>query len=123
MIVTGLKNILNDTLISTNNRNMSSFITVGKVMSADETSNKCTVWHKNRMGEMQATEDMVVDLRNGDQWFPNEGDVVLIDVTQMPGVILHQYTDNYAADVRAKKKLEKDVLMDNTVSTYGGSIL
>lgn len=119
-----LKDLLNEKVVSPAFRaGNTTLITVGKVISADEVNNKCTVTYKDSQGKVITVSDMMVDLRNHDQWFPNPNEVVLINATNTPGVVLHRYTENYAADIRGDKKLVNDISADSDSSLFGGSIL
>lgn len=95
--------------------------TVAVVTKADEPNNVCSIQFLDRDGKKRDIRSAQVALSNKD-WFPNEGDTVLIDVDgSRNALILQQYTEDYNKDVRNKRAIRSDV-MPSGDGTCGGTI-
>lgn len=118
-----LKNALTDNVVTPATRANMGTKTVAKVIAADERSNRCSVRYLNKDSRAVVNTDVMVDLRNGHNWFPKNGDLVIYDMSGSSGTIVSMYTEDYAGQVRGKKKLENDKLPDGEASVVGGSIV
>lgn len=95
--------------------------TVAVVTKADEPNNVCSIRFLDRDGKKRDIRSAQVALSNKD-WFPKEGDTVLIDVDgSRNALILQQYTEDYIKDVRNKRAIRSDI-MPRGDGTCGGMI-
>lgn len=118
-----LKNALTDNVVTPATRANMGIKTVAKVIAADESSNRCSVRYLNKDSRAVINTDVMVDLRNGQSWFPKINDLVIYDMSGSAGMVVSMYTEDYAGQVRGKKKLDNDKLADGQVSIVGGSII
>lgn len=95
--------------------------TVGKVLASDESSNLCEVEYVNTSGSKQKLKNVMVDLRNTD-WFPEEGETVLLSLSGKSGLILSKYTEDYNKDIGNARQTKNDNSNDGADWCCGGSL-
>ena len=64
----------------------------------------------------------MVDLRNGQTWFPKPGDIVTYDQSGDSGMVVSEYTDDYSK-IKGALGLTLDVLADGPIGLVSGAIL
>lgn len=96
---------------------------IALVTEADEGTNLCNVSFSNQVtGAREDKVDVPVDLRNHQAWFPQKGDVVLLDNSSKTGMIVSLYTESYS-EIRSNFSLTQDILADGSTGLCDGSIL
>lgn len=119
-----LKQKLSDTLINPITRNRSDYKTVALVVAANESSNTCNLKYFNHNGNPDILKNVMVDLRNGQEWFPQVNELVVAEISPHgTGVIISKYIEDYSSEIKGKKVLKNDVSADGTESVVGGSII
>lgn len=94
--------------------------TVAKVTRTDEANNFCSITFMDKDGHKAEIKKAMVDLRNND-WFPSNGDLVLVRISGKSALIESRYTEDYNKDIRSKQQLSNDVTPDGD-GTCCGSI-
>lgn len=96
---------------------------VALVTEADEGTNLCNVIFMNPVtATRESKNDVPVDLRNHQNWFPEKGDLVMLDNSGKSGMIVSQCIDSYTK-VKAQLTLTQDILADGTTGMCDGTIL
>lgn len=96
--------------------------TIAYVMEADESTNRCTVKYlDSRMSKLTTKKDVMVDLRNGQSWFPKPSDIVIFDQSGESGMIVSEYADDYSK-IKGALGLTLDVMADGPIGIVTGMI-
>lgn len=119
--MTPVSKTIMDGVINTVSRARNITKTVAKVIKADEKTNMCTVKYLSKDGKMLTNENVQVDLRNAQQWFPKEEELVLYETDGTNGVILSRFTEDYST-IRSETTMDSDVMADGKIGMIGGRI-
>ena len=97
--------------------------TIAYIVEADESTNRCTVKYlDSKTSKLTTKKDILVDLRNGQTWLPNPGDIVTYDQSGESGMVVSEYTDDYSK-IKGALGLTLDVLADGPIGLVSGAIL
>lgn len=119
-----LKSKMQHDIVNTATRHSQVLTTIGYVESSDDANNTCTLFYKDKSGKNKRRENVVVRLYgSGTDWFPTEGDQVVVQDTGDTCTVIARHVGNYNMDVRSKMSLRQDVYSDESgAQPTGGSI-
>ena len=120
-----LKQILQTRIVAPTTHVNNIITTIGIVTDSDESNNTCSILYKDKNGNNQNRDNVVVRLYgNGADWFPTVNDVVVIEDTGDTVVVVARHVGNYAMDVRSRRQLRQDIHSDdNGCQSPGGFIM
>lgn len=118
-----LRSNLRNNLINSVARLTDRIVTVGKVTKSDEINNLVSVQYVDKHGKTRNKDNVTVRLYgNGGDWFPSEGDMVVIEESDGDMSVVARHVGNYNMDVRSRMKLEQDNFSDSGGGSTGGFI-
>lgn len=118
-----IKQIIQERIVNPAAFGRGGITTIGKVTASDELNNICSILYIDRAGFKRNKENVAVRLYgNGADWFPAEGDYVVIEDGGDTCVIVARHVENYNMDVRPKLHLARDIHSDSYGGAVGGQI-
>ena len=110
-----IRSYLRDRVINPISQTNESIDTVGIVTGSDESNNTCDIRYVDKSGKKRNRSNVVVRLYgSGTDWFPSEGDAVIIQDSGDTCVIVARHIGNYNMEVRSKMELSQDIYSDNS---------
>ena len=116
-----LKNIIQQKLIAPAAHTGGGVHVVADVLQSDEKNNLCTIRYIDKNGLMRNRDNVPVRLA-GAEWFPAEGDKVIVEDFGKTINIIGKNDVGYASEIRSQNELKQDAYADCGMNSCGGWI-
>lgn len=116
-----VKNLIHQKIVSPAIHNDRGMHVIADVLQSDEKNNLCTVKYIDKNGILRNRDNVSVRLA-GAEWFPAEGDQVILEDHGKYAVIIGKNDSGYAAYIRSQNELKQDLYADTSSNSCGGWI-
>lgn len=116
-----IKEIIHQKIAAPANHISRGMHVIADVLQSDEKNNLCSVRYIDKNGILRNRDNVSVRLA-GAEWFPAEGDQVILEDHGKYAVIVGKNDSGYAAYIRSQNQLKQDMYADTTTSSCGGWI-
>jgi hypothetical protein len=119
------KTRIQEQIVNPADRIRGKFSTVAMVTNSDERNNVCSIQFIDKDGYRSNKDSVPVKIYSPGiiGWFPVEGDFVTIEESNGRITITGKHEGGYAASIRSKSELKKDIFSDNGGGAFAGLIL
>lgn len=114
-----IKSLLQNKLVAPNVDTNNYSRSVALVLQAYEKDNVCDIKYLDAQSRIRNRERVKVKITNNDDWFPQQGDIVEIEVFQDVVIIIGSVVSDYNTQIRPKNKLKQDIYADGVDSSVG----
>lgn len=111
----GIKQSFQNNIINSAVRPNKEITVMAVVTSSDDANNTCSVKYIDKDGHKKTKDNVVVRLYgSGTDWFPGEGDTVILQESNDICVVIARHVGNYNMDIRSKMEMKQDVYSDES---------
>lgn len=103
-------NVINGAIKSNKEMTLMAIVT-----ASDDANNTCSIKYIDKDGHKKTKDNVSVRLYgSGTDWFPAEGDAVIIQESKDICVVIARHVGNYNMDVRSKMEMKHDIYSDES---------
>ena len=114
-----IKSLLQNKLVAPNVDTNNYSRSIALVLQTYEKDNVCDIKYLDAQSRIRNRERVKVKITNNDDWFPQQGDIVEIEVFQDVVIIIGSVVSDYNTQIRPKNKLKQDIYADGVDSSVG----
>lgn len=114
-----INNLLQNKVVSPNVETIGYIKSYGVVIRSFEKDNVCDIKYLDAKNRIINKDRVFVKVTNNDDWFPDPGDVVEIELNEQFVWIIGRVTYNYSKQIKPDNVAKTDIYADGADSSVG----